>query len=57
MNFDTLTSFIAPIGTIFIGVLLKITNEEKAKPYKKFWIWLILMGIFLLAFKIYDYSK
>ena len=57
MNFDTLTSFIAPIGTIFIGVLLKITNEEKAKLYKKFWIWLILMGIFLLAFKIYDYSK
>jgi hypothetical protein len=41
MNFNTLSSFVTSIGVIFAGILLKITNEENAKPYKKFWLWIV----------------
>jgi hypothetical protein len=52
MGFNEL---IAPLGLIFLGIMLKISHDEGWKAYKRYWLYLIIVGLLLLAYKIYKH--
>ncbi len=44
-----------PIILIGMGIWLKSLKEESSLQMKKYWIYFIVAGIFLLVFRIYKY--
>lgn len=56
MDFQVIISFLAPLGLIVAGIIMKISNNnEKFGSVKKYWLVFILLGFFSLLFKIYKY--
>ncbi|MFH7009301.1 hypothetical protein ACHRVK_17865 [Flavobacterium plurextorum] len=46
-----------PLIIIGFGIILKSTNREDFKPQKKYWLFFIIAGVFLFAFRLYDFLK
>lgn len=56
MDFQVIISFLAPLGLIVAGIIMKISNNnEKFGSVKKYWLVFILLGFFSLLFKVYKY--
>lgn len=55
MDFQLINSFLAPIGLIVAGVIIKISknNETFGVFFKKYWFGFILLGMLLLIFRLY----
>lgn len=56
MDFQLINSFLAPIGLIVAGVIIKISkNNETFGVFKKYWLGFILLGMLLLIFRLYKF--
>jgi hypothetical protein len=55
MTLSIFLSFFSSLLLIFIGIILKVSTDEKWRPYKKYWLWLIIFGSLLLVLKVYKY--
>ena len=44
-----------PIILIGMGIWLKTLKEESSSQMKKYWLFFVIGGIFLLVFRIYKY--
>lgn len=54
MSFSEITGFLAPIGLIIAGIIIKLSiDKEKFGIFKKYWLLFILIGVFLLSYKVY----
>jgi hypothetical protein len=54
MNFQEFNSFLAPIGLIIAGIIIKVSNNtELFGSFKKRWYILIILGLVLLLLKIF----
>jgi hypothetical protein len=52
MDFQQINSFIAPIGLIIAGIIMRLSkNNETFGFIKKYWLWFIILGTFLLLFR------
>jgi hypothetical protein len=54
MNFLEISSFIAPLGLIIAGIIMKTSsNKEKFSYVQKYWFIYILTGFVLLINRLY----
>lgn len=54
MKFIEISSFVAPIGVIIAGIIIKTSsNKEKFSYVQKYWFIYILMGFVLLINRLY----
>jgi hypothetical protein len=54
MSFLDISSFIAPIGLILAGIIMKVSkNKERFSYVQKYWFFYILIGLFLLFNRLY----
>lgn len=47
---------LAPLGLIFVGIILKNTNNNEYQKLKKYWIYFIMLGSLILILKIINLS-
>ena len=58
MSFQEINSFIAPIGLIIAGVLVKLSKNNKAYgKFKKYWLFFVIGGTLIFGFRLYKYLK
>ena len=55
MGLNMVFSFLVPIVLIVMGIMLKYSTNDGWQSYKRNWLYLIIIGLFLLAFRIYKY--
>jgi hypothetical protein len=56
MNFEEINSFIAPLGLIIAGVIMRLSkNQVMFGSVKKYWLLFIFMGVFLLSIRVYEW--
>lgn len=54
MSFQEINSFIAPIGLIIAGVVIKLSkNNEMFGKFKKYWLFFVVGGVILLLTRIF----
>ena len=53
MSVNTFFEFLSPLSLIIIGILLKLSSNQEWRRHQKYWIFFVLIGIVLFAFKIY----
>ncbi|MEG2101797.1 MAG: hypothetical protein RRY99_09825 [Flavobacterium sp.] len=54
MNFQEVNSYLAPIGLIIAGIIMRVSNNtEVFGAFKKRWGIFIIMGLVLLLLKIF----
>jgi hypothetical protein len=55
MSFDEINSFLAPLGLIIAGVIMRLSNNQVMfGNAKKYWLYFILSGVFLLSTRVYE---
>lgn len=53
MNFQEINNYIAPVGLIVAGIVIRISkNKETFGVFKNYWYLFIIGGFLLLLFKI-----
>ena len=53
MNFNILSSLLAPSGMIIAGIMIKISRDkEKFGVFSNYWYWFIIGGGLLLLIRI-----
>jgi hypothetical protein len=53
MNFEQINSFLAPVGLMIAGVVIKISkNKETFGLFKKYWLGFIVLGAILLLYRV-----
>ncbi len=57
MTFNAIIGFLSPLSLIFIGIILKFSNHESYRTYSKYWLWFVIIGVLLFAFKVYKYGN
>ncbi|WP_291285699.1 hypothetical protein [Flavobacterium sp.] len=56
MNFQQINSFIAPLGLIIAGLIMRLsTNQVMFGKVKKYWLSFIITGSFLLLTRVYEH--
>lgn len=55
MDFNTIFGLISSLLLVFVGIMLRFSNHENWRSYSKYWIWFVLIGSLLFAFKVYKY--
>lgn len=54
MSYSEFSYFSGPIGIIIIGIAMKVSkNKEKFGFIQKYWVLLIIMGLFSLIYRLY----
>jgi hypothetical protein len=56
MEFGIILKLLIPIALIGVGIWLRLTEKSEQNKMRKFWFLLIIMGIFLLIFRIIKYT-
>ncbi len=57
MDLHQIKSFIAPIGLILVGVMMKLSkNQEVFGAFKKYWFLFVIGGVLLLLAKLFLYQ-
>lgn len=46
---------LAPVILIIFGIVIKVSKSEQFSPMKKYWLFFLIIGVFLFAFKLYKY--
>jgi hypothetical protein len=55
MNFQEINSYIAPVGLIVAGLVVRLSkNKETFGVFKNYWYLLIIIGLLLLTFRLYS---
>lgn len=55
MSFQEINSFIAPLGLIIAGLIMRLSsNQVMFGKVKKYWLFFIFMGVFLLSIRVYE---
>jgi hypothetical protein len=55
MNFEEINSFIAPLGLIIAGLIMRLSNNQiMFGNVKKYWLFFVLMGVFLFSIRVYE---
>lgn len=58
MSFQEINSFIAPLGLIIAGVIVKLSeNNEAYGKFKKYWLFFVIGGVILFLFRLYKLLK
>ncbi len=53
MDYQEINNYLAPIGLIVMGIIIKFSkNKEVFGVFKNFWLFFVLLGVFLLLFKL-----
>ena len=56
MSFQEINSFIAPLGLIIAGLIMRLSsNQVMFGKVKRYWLFFIFMGVFLLSTRVYKY--
>ncbi len=57
MDSDLIWSFVAHIGLIAIGIVMRGAKNGSwaVNPYKKYWLYFIIVGALLLLYDIYKF--
>lgn len=56
MSFEEINSFIAPLGLIIAGLTMRLSNNQVMfGKVKKYWLFFIIMGVFLLSMRGYEF--
>lgn len=55
MNFQNLLSWLGPIYLLFLGIMTRFSNNDGWSSSKKYWLYLIIMGLILLICNVYNY--
>lgn len=53
MEFKLIIRFLAPLFAIVLGLALKYSEKLENNPMKKYWLFFVLTGLFLLTYRIY----
>ncbi len=54
MAFQEINNYLAPIGLIIIGLVIKFSkNKEIFGVFKNFWFFLVILGVLLLFLKLF----
>ena len=54
-TYDFFRLILLPVATIIGSFVIKFSKNDKFKPYKKFWLLFLVIGLGLLLFRVYDY--
>ena len=58
MNFQEINNFLGPAGLIVAGIIMRVSNNKEIfGPFKKYWLFFVIGGFILIAFKLYKYLK
>ena len=57
MEFRDLIRLLIPIIGIVFGLILRTSNKEQFTSFKKYWLFFVIAGILLFAFRLYKYLK
>ncbi len=57
MKTQEIISFLAPIIGISLGIFIKITKNDNYVSAKKYWLFLVIAGVLMFAFRLYKYLK
>ncbi|SES13159.1 hypothetical protein SAMN04488023_13421 [Pedobacter rhizosphaerae] len=53
MNFHIVISLLGPICLLALGLILKFSNNPGLGSSKKYWPYIVIIGLILLALKIW----
>jgi hypothetical protein len=57
MIIKEIISLLAPLVGVSLGVFIKITKNENYVSAKKYWLFLVIAGALMFAFRLYKYLK
>jgi hypothetical protein len=57
MEFRDLIRLLIPIIGIVFGLILRTSNKEQFASVKKYWLFFVVAGVLLFAFRLYKYLK
>jgi zinc transporter ZupT len=55
MDFQQISSFVAPIGLVIAGVYIKTSNKEEIYKFKKYWLFFVIGGAFMFSYRLFKY--
>ncbi len=56
MNFQDINTFLAPIGLIVAGIVIKLSkNKEIFGHFKKYWFLLVIIGVILFFIRLFKH--
>jgi len=53
MNFHIVISLLGPICLLALGIMLKFSNNPGLGSSKKYWPYIVIIGLVILALKIW----
>jgi len=57
MEFREIFRLIAPLIGIAFGLILKTSDKEQFAIFKKYWLFFVIAGVIIFAFRLYKYLK
>ncbi len=54
MEFSVINSFLAPIGLIIAGILIRFSKREELASFRKRWYIFVILGVLLLVLRLYN---
>jgi len=57
MEIRELMNLLIPLGAIVFGIFIKTTKNENYGSVKKYWLFLVIVGFLLFAFRLFKYLK
>ena len=55
MNFQLFISFLVPVLMISWGLVIKFLDNDAWSSYKKYWLYVVIVGVLLLVSRFYKY--
>jgi len=55
MTFNTLIGFIYPLIIFAFGIILRFSNSVGLLTHRNKWLFFVLTGLLLFAYKVYKY--
>ncbi|WP_156900398.1 hypothetical protein [Flavobacterium filum] len=57
METKEIIKLILPLLAIGFGIFIKITKNENYSSTKKYWLFIVIVGVLLFLFRLYKYLK
>lgn len=57
MTFSVFMGFVASVMIISMGIVMKVSPLDGWRPIRRYWLLFVIMGLFLLALRVYEFLK
>jgi hypothetical protein len=57
MEFREILRLVTPLIGVLFGLVLRTSNKEQFTAFKKYWLFFVIAGVLLFAFRLYKHLK